>query len=152
MAEAGHRELLEDVSSNLDMYSLPPFPPKMPENEALSGLAGGLVEAWKIYDKPETVIMFLIEDVTFNICDQKFHEFEIRKQCPEVFVIRKTLTELGRKAELREVMKTIVFSNLTLYLRIKAFGSMVMKLQLSTCGVATTLTSTPVRRNGRPGS
>ena len=75
----------------------------MPENDALSGLSGGLVEAWKIYDKPEAVIMFLIEDVTFNICDQKFHEFEIRKQCPEAFVIRKTLTELGRKAELREV-------------------------------------------------
>ena len=79
--------------------------PQMPENEALSGLAGGLVEAWKIYGKPEAVIMFLIEDVTYNICDQKFHEFEIRKQCPEVFVIRKTLTELGRKAELREVGK-----------------------------------------------
>ena len=47
--------------------------------------------------------MFLVEDVTYNICDQKFHEFEIRKQCPEVFVIRKTLTEMAKDARLDEV-------------------------------------------------
>ena len=47
--------------------------------------------------------MFLVEDVTYNICDQKFHEFEIRKQCPDVFVIRKTLTELAERAVMKEV-------------------------------------------------
>ena len=35
-----------------------------------------------------SVIMFIVEDVSFNICDQKFHEFEIRRQNPDVFVIR----------------------------------------------------------------
>jgi len=80
IAEAGHSELLQDI----------------PENKALEGLAGALVEAWKIYATPKSVILFLVEDVTYNICDQKFHEFEIRKQCPEVFVIRKTLTDLIR--------------------------------------------------------
>ena len=39
----------------------------MPENKALLGVAGGLVEAWKTYDQPKAVILFLIEDVTFNI-------------------------------------------------------------------------------------
>ena len=62
-----------------------------------------MVEAWRIYNKPKSVIMFLIEDVTYNICDQKFHEFEIRRQCPEVFVIRKTLTELADRAVMKEV-------------------------------------------------
>ena len=33
----------------------------------------------------------------------RFHEFEIRKQCPEVFVIRKTLTEMAKDARLDEV-------------------------------------------------
>ena len=47
--------------------------------------------------------MFLVEDVTYNICDQKFHEFEIRRQCPDVFVIRKTLTELAERAVMKEV-------------------------------------------------
>ena len=76
---------------------------KIPDNGALEGLAAGLVEAWRIYNKPQSVILFLVEDVTYNICDQKFHEFEIRKQCPEVFVIRKTLTELSHRAEMRKV-------------------------------------------------
>jgi len=46
--------------------------------------------------------MFLIEDVTYNICDQKFHEFEIRRQCPDVFVIRKTLTEIAERGVMKE--------------------------------------------------
>ena len=41
------------------------------------------------------VVLFIIEDVTYNICDQKFHEFEIRRQNPDVFVLRKTLTEVA---------------------------------------------------------
>ncbi len=44
--------------------------------------------------------MFIVEDVTYNICDQKFHEFEIRRQNPDVFVIRKTLTEVANEARL----------------------------------------------------
>eukprot|EP00090_Calanus_glacialis_P028451 TRINITY_DN4569_c0_g1_i2.p1 TRINITY_DN4569_c0_g1~~TRINITY_DN4569_c0_g1_i2.p1 ORF type:complete len:481 (-),score=128.38 TRINITY_DN4569_c0_g1_i2:814-2256(-) len=86
VAEAGHRELLKDI----------------PDNGALEGLSEGLIEAWKIYNKPNSVIMILVEDVTYNICDQKFHEFEIRRQCPDVFVIRKTLTELASRAEMKD--------------------------------------------------
>merc|ERR1719361_911311 len=74
----------------------------LPDNKALEGLAGALVEAWRLYSVPSSVILFIIEDVTYNICDQKFHEFEIRKQCPEVFVIRKTLTELADRASLTD--------------------------------------------------
>ena len=44
----------------------------------VQGLAGALVEAWRLYSVPSSVILFIIEDVTYNICDQKFHEFEIR--------------------------------------------------------------------------
>ena len=71
----------------------------------MEGLAGGLIEAWKIYNKPKSVILFLVEDVTYNICDQMVHEFEIRRQCPDVFVIRKTLTELAERAEMKEVTR-----------------------------------------------
>lgn len=72
----------------------------MPDNKALSGLAGGMIEAWRLAAKPQAVIMFIIEDVTFNICDQRFHEFEIRRLAPEVKVIRRTLTELHEQATL----------------------------------------------------
>ena len=39
----------------------------------------------------------------FYFLVDRFHEFEIRKQCPEVFVIRKTLTEMANDARLDEV-------------------------------------------------
>ena len=54
VGEAGYGHLTKDI----------------PENNALQGLAGALIEAWRLYNVPKSVILFLIEDVTYNICDQ----------------------------------------------------------------------------------
>lgn len=54
------------------------------------------------------VILFIVEDCTYNICDQRFHEFEIRKQNPNVRVIRRNLTQLGRKGALLDSEKRLV--------------------------------------------
>ncbi|XP_046386679.1 glutathione synthetase-like isoform X1 [Ischnura elegans] len=86
LQELGHADLL----------------PHLPENNALQGLCGGMIEAWKLYGKPESVILFVVEDITYNICDQRFHEFEIRKMEPKVRVIRRTLTDLGKRSTLTE--------------------------------------------------
>lgn len=43
---------------------------QLPENSALSGLCGGLIDAWKLQNKPEAAILFVIEEVSYNICDQ----------------------------------------------------------------------------------
>lgn len=59
-----------------------------------------MVEAWKIIDNPDAAILFVIEDVTYNICDQRFHEFYIRQNYPHIKVIRKTLTEIHNKGKL----------------------------------------------------
>lgn len=72
----------------------------MPENNALQGLCGGMIDAWKLYDDSAAQILFIIEDVTYNICDQRFHEFEIRKMNPEITVIRKTLTQVADQGSL----------------------------------------------------
>lgn len=72
----------------------------MPENNALQGLCSGMLEAWKIYGDANAVILFIIENVTYNICDQRFHEFEIRRLNPNVKVIRRTLTEMADRAKL----------------------------------------------------
>ncbi len=74
----------------------------------MGGLASGMLDAWSIYDVKGSVIMFIVEDVTYNICDQKFHEFEIRKQNPDVFVIRKTLTEVADEGRLDENKRLFV--------------------------------------------
>jgi len=80
----------------------------IPENNALSGLASAMVSAWKLYDIPKSVILFLVEDVTYNVCDQKFHEFEIRRQCPDVFIIRRTLTEIGNRGSLTKDKRLMI--------------------------------------------
>ncbi|ODN05249.1 Glutathione synthetase [Orchesella cincta] len=84
LAELGHQDKLEHL----------------PDNNALQGLCGGMLKAWSIYGRESAAILFIIEDVTYNICDQRFHEFEIRKMNPKVKVIRKNLTEVGMKGSI----------------------------------------------------
>uniref|UniRef100_A0A1L8E4X9 Glutathione synthetase n=1 Tax=Nyssomyia neivai TaxID=330878 RepID=A0A1L8E4X9_9DIPT len=72
----------------------------LPANSALSGLCNGMIEAWKVIGKPQAAILFIVENITYNICDQRFHEFEIRKINPAIRVIRKTLTEIHNEAKL----------------------------------------------------
>lgn len=59
-----------------------------------------MVEAWRIIGNDSAAILFVIEDVTYNICDQRFHEFYIRKNYPHIKVIRKTLTEIFKDGKL----------------------------------------------------
>ena len=66
-----------------------------------------MLDAWNIYNVKSAVIMFIIEDVTYNICDQKFHEFEIRRQNPDAFVIRKTLTEVSKEGRIEPNTKKL---------------------------------------------
>ncbi|TDG42507.1 hypothetical protein AWZ03_011056 [Drosophila navojoa] len=72
----------------------------MPKNEALAGLCDGMVKAWNIYNKPKSVILFIIEDISYNICDQRFHEFYIRETYPHIKVLRRTLTEVHKEGKL----------------------------------------------------
>ncbi|KAF5274399.1 hypothetical protein FQA39_LY07279 [Lamprigera yunnana] len=72
----------------------------LPENNALRGLCEGMLEAWKIYGNTKAVILFVIEEITYNICDQRFHEFELKKLEPRVKVIRRTLTQIATQATL----------------------------------------------------
>lgn len=59
-----------------------------------------MIEAWKLYNNPEAAILFVVEDRTYNICDQRFHEFEIRNINPNITVIRRTLTEIQDQGRL----------------------------------------------------
>lgn len=59
-----------------------------------------MVESWKIIGNADAAILFVIEDVTYNICDQRFHEFYIREHYPHIKVIRKTLTDVFNNGKL----------------------------------------------------
>ncbi|XP_015117252.1 glutathione synthetase [Diachasma alloeum] len=80
----------------------------LPDNNALQGICGAIVDAWKIYNDSEAAILFIVEDFSFNICDQRFHEFEIKRQNPNIRVIRRTLTQLASEARLTPKKELIV--------------------------------------------
>ncbi|KAH1008006.1 glutathione synthetase isoform X2 [Dendroctonus ponderosae] len=74
----------------------------LPENNALTGMTMGLLEAWKIYGDSKAAILVIVEDVTYNICDQRFHEFELKRLNPRVKLMRKTLTDVHMEGSLSE--------------------------------------------------
>lgn len=80
----------------------------MPENDALDGLCTALIDAWALYGDNKASILFIIEDVVYNIADQRFHEFQIRKLNPKVKVMRRTLTQLANEAQLGSEKELIV--------------------------------------------
>ncbi|XP_064108450.1 glutathione synthetase-like isoform X1 [Macrobrachium nipponense] len=104
---------LGPISGSIHRYVLgelrrPELLHHLPENGALSGLCGGMVSAWKHYKNPKAVILFVIEDITYNICDQRFHEYEIRRQRPDIHVIRRNLTEISQRGTLTNDKRLII--------------------------------------------
>lgn len=80
----------------------------LPENKALSGLCNGMIRAWELYGSSKAVILFVIENVSYNICDQRFHEFYIRETRPDIRVIRRNLTEIYEKGKMNEEGELVV--------------------------------------------
>ncbi|XP_066583880.1 glutathione synthetase-like [Prorops nasuta] len=96
-----HEYILQELGYSTDIKNLP-------INSALQEICSGMLEAWKIYGNFKAAILFVVEDVTYNICDQRFHEFEIRRQNINVTVIRKSLTQLSSVARLNDKKELIV--------------------------------------------
>ncbi|XP_012266341.2 glutathione synthetase-like [Athalia rosae] len=96
-----HRYILQELDHESQLKNIP-------ENNALSGLCDGLVRAWELYNVESAVILFVVEDTTLNICDQRFHEFEIRKKNSKIKILRKSLGELASEARLGQVRDLIV--------------------------------------------
>ncbi|KAL1457123.1 hypothetical protein WDU94_001784 [Cyamophila willieti] len=90
-----HRYVLTELGHHEKIKNLP-------ENLALSGLCEGMIEAWTLFNDPKAAILFLVEDITYNICDQRFHEFEIKRLNPHIRVIRQTLTQIATESRLSE--------------------------------------------------
>ncbi|XP_046453545.1 glutathione synthetase-like isoform X1 [Daphnia pulex] len=96
-----HRFVMQELSHGDKLQQIP-------ENNALEALCGGMLKAWEIYNQPQAVILFIIEETTYIFCDQIFHEFEIRKQNPNVRVIRRNLTQLGRGGASLDAEKKLI--------------------------------------------
>ncbi|XP_026332659.1 glutathione synthetase-like isoform X1 [Hyposmocoma kahamanoa] len=104
---------LGPVSREIQSYVLRQFGhgeliKNMPENRALSGLCSGIIEAYDLFGVPTAIVVFVVEEVSYNICDQRFHEFEISDKRPDIQIYRKTLTEIHQEADLNDKKQLIV--------------------------------------------
>lgn len=82
---------------------------QLPENYSCIEYAQGLIDAWTLYKNTEAVILFIVEEITCNICDQRAIEFEIRRVNPQIKVIRRTFADLIKQAQLRPNKELIVY-------------------------------------------
>ncbi|XP_033218866.1 glutathione synthetase, chloroplastic-like [Belonocnema kinseyi] len=57
-------------------------------------------------------ILFVVEDVTYNICDQRAHDFEIKRLNPKIKVFRRSLTQLVAAATLGVNKELILDGNI----------------------------------------
>ena len=57
-------------------------------------LAKGFAEAWRLYDSPKAIVLFIVLEIENNIADQRHLEYEIVKQESQIEVKRCTLAEL----------------------------------------------------------
>ena len=66
----------------------PGFLPFLPENNADVHFADSFVEAFNAYGNPSAVILFVIEDRTINLCDQRGHDHNISERS-DIRVVRR---------------------------------------------------------------
>lgn len=92
------KELHEFVLGRLGQKD---YESKLPTNQSVFVLAQGIISAWDSYANTNAVVLFVVENVTHNICDQRALEYAILEYESYVEVLRCSFKELRSCAELR---------------------------------------------------
>ncbi|KFM67724.1 Glutathione synthetase, partial [Stegodyphus mimosarum] len=92
------RDLHEFVLEKLGQKS---FEHKLPINESVYELAKGIISAWDAYENQNAIVLFVVEETTLNICDQRALEYAILDFESKISVLRCTFKELRTTAKLR---------------------------------------------------
>jgi hypothetical protein len=75
----------------------------MPISESVVSMVKGLLEAWRLYNVPKSIILILIhEGIETNIGDQRLVELEFLRQKPDVRVERANLVDLIKYGKMNE--------------------------------------------------
>lgn len=85
------RDLHEHI---LEKLGVKDFDCKMPFNDSASDLAKGVVMAWDYYENKSAAVLFVVEEVTTNIGDQRAIEYAISELESQIEVLRCTFAEL----------------------------------------------------------
>lgn len=71
-----------------------PHEAQMPECKTDSHLSKGLLAAWKAYKNEKAAILFVVEEVTYNVCDQRQLEYAMHNVNMHAIVMRRKFSEL----------------------------------------------------------
>lgn len=99
-----HGEILKWLGVYADVAHMRPA-----ENYPLTTLANGFVHAWRLYNSPRAICMFVVLDVEINIADQRHLEYEIRRLEPGIEIVRATLAQLDEFGQLADDDKTLFY-------------------------------------------
>jgi hypothetical protein len=76
--------------------------PNHPDNEPIKKIAQGFIEAWRLYNVSDAIVLFIVLDWEINIADQRHLEYEIISQESRIKIHRCTLSEVDLYARLDE--------------------------------------------------
>ncbi|ESO98072.1 hypothetical protein LOTGIDRAFT_239115 [Lottia gigantea] len=92
----------------LNCAGLPYKGEQIPEKDVAKGQVAAFMKAWKLYDNPKAIIVFVVLHNERYAMDQRLMEFEIYKQNPNIRVVRKTFNDLIRYGKLTKNRKYLV--------------------------------------------
>jgi glutathione synthase len=84
----------------------------IPKNEADFNFPISFIRAFEHYGNPAAVILFVVEDRTVNLCDQRGHDFAISKIRPDIKVLRRTWNELHSCVSVDENRRLLIDSKI----------------------------------------
>ncbi|XP_077865863.1 glutathione synthetase-like [Saccoglossus kowalevskii] len=87
---------------NLENLGKSEIASSLPESKAVGKMAEGFVEAWKLYGNNKAAILFLIEEVSWNIMDQRWLEYEIRNLDKSIPIIRRLFKDVVERAKIED--------------------------------------------------
>lgn len=82
---------------------------KLPPNESCTESVKGLLSAWTLYKNSSAIIIFVVEESTFNICDQRALEFKLFELNSDIDVLRCTFKYL--RSSLAVINKKLYVNN-----------------------------------------
>eukprot|EP00123_Amoebidium_parasiticum_P013943 comp22238_c0_seq1/m.32801 comp22238_c0_seq1/g.32801 ORF comp22238_c0_seq1/g.32801 comp22238_c0_seq1/m.32801 type:complete len:470 (-) comp22238_c0_seq1:524-1933(-) len=94
-----HRYMSERYGGGIALTSLP-------QNEAISGLAGGLAEAWQLYAKKSAVVMMVVLPDEHNSFDQCWLEYCLWEE-HKIKLIRRSLADLAERGAVGPTSKAL---------------------------------------------
>lgn len=97
-----HKHVLSKYSTIQDLDS------RLPENKSAELLADGMIRAFDVYNRPNAVLLVVVESFVVNIFDHRVLEFTIARTRPDIRVLRRTFKELSDSSQLKSNRELVI--------------------------------------------